>query len=66
MKKVMTDTFSKLMLNILVKTDEIHNDLPFLPERIKIEKFEKLVTGLHDKTTCVIQMRNIKQPLNHG
>ena len=24
-------------------------DLPFLPERMKIEKIEKLVANLHDK-----------------
>ena len=29
---------------------ELHNDLPFLPETMKIKKFEKLVTNLHDKT----------------
>ena len=28
----------------------LHNDLPFLPERMKIEKFGKLVANLHDKT----------------
>ena len=32
------------------KLHELHNDLPFSPERIKIEKIEKLVTNLHDKT----------------
>ena len=26
-----------------------HNDLPFLLERINIEKFEKIVANLHDK-----------------
>ena len=29
---------------------ELHNDLPFLPERMKIEQLEKLVANLHDKT----------------
>ena len=28
----------------------LHNDLPCLPERMKIEKVEKLVANLHDKT----------------
>ena len=28
------------------KLHELHNDLPFLPERMKIGKFEKLVTNL--------------------
>ena len=29
---------------------KLFNDLPFLPERIKFEKVEKLVTNLYDKT----------------
>ena len=32
----------------------LHNDLPFLPERMKIEKFEKLVANLHDKAEYVM------------
>ena len=44
-----------------------HNDLPFFQERMKIEKVEKHVDKLHDKTEYVIQyMRNLKQTLNHG
>ena len=31
------------------KLHEIHNDLSFLTERIKIEKVKKLVTNFHDK-----------------
>ena len=34
------------------------NDLPFLPERIKIEKVEKLVVNLYDKNEYVIHIRN--------
>ena len=33
---------------------------------MKIEKIEKLVTNLHDKTEYVIHIRNLKQALNHG
>ena len=40
--------------------------MPFLPERMKIEKVKKLVANLHDKTECVIHIRNSKQALNHG
>ena len=36
------------------------NDLPFLPERIKIEKVGKLVTNLHDENEYVIHIRNLK------
>ena len=31
-----------------------HNDLPFSPERMKIEKVEKHVANLHNKTKYVI------------
>ena len=50
----------------MFNTSRFHNDLPFLPERMKIEKVEKLVTNLHDKTEYVIPIRNLKQALNHG
>ena len=50
----------------LEKLHELHNDLAFLPERIKIKKFEKLVTNLHDKTESIIHIRNLKQALNNG
>ena len=47
------------------KLHEVHNDLPFLPERMKLGKIEKLVTNLHGKTEYVIHKRNLKQALNH-
>ena len=28
---------------------KLHNGFPFLPERMKIETVERLVTNLHDK-----------------
>ena len=48
------------------KLHELHNDLPFFPERKKIKKVEKLVTNLYDKNEYVIHIRNLKQALNHG
>ena len=39
---------------------ELHNDLPFLPKSMKIEKVGKLVANLHDKTEYVVQKRNLK------
>ena len=32
---------------------------------MKIEKVEKLVTNLHDKTEYVIHIKTLKQALNH-
>ena len=43
------------------KFHDLHNDLPFLPERLKSEKAEKLVANLVDKTEYVIQIRNLKE-----
>ena len=50
----------------LDKLHEIHNNLPFLLERLKIEKVEKLVINLHDKSEYVIFKRNLKQVLSNG
>ena len=50
----------------LEKLHEHRNGLPFLPERMKMEKVEKLVANLHDKSEYVIHMRNLKQVLIHG
>ena len=58
--------FFKVDVQYLEKLHEVHNDLPFLPERMKIEKVVKLVTNLHDKTEFVIHIRNLKKALIHG
>ena len=42
------------------KLHELRNELPFLPERVKvsIEKVKMLVANLHDKTEYAIHRRN--------
>ena len=57
--------FLEVDVQYLEKLHELHNDLPFLPERMKIGKFEKLIANLHDKTEYVIHTRNLKQVLNN-
>ena len=52
--------FLEVDVQYLEKLHELHNDLPFLPERMKIEKVKKLVTNLHDKAEYIIQIRNLK------
>ena len=42
---------------------DLHNDLPFLNERKTIEKVEKLITNLHDKTEHAVHIKNLKQAL---
>ena len=46
------------------KLHEFHNDLSFLPEKMKIEA-RNIVASFHSKTEYVIHIRNLKQALNH-
>ena len=48
------------------KIHKLHNDLPFLSERMKTEKVENFVSSLHNKIEYVIHIRKLKQTLNHG
>ena len=40
-------------------------DLPFLPKRMKIDKFKKLVCNLRNKKKYVVHIRSLKQALNY-
>ena len=40
----------------------LHEDLPFLPERMKIDKCKKLVCNLYDKKNYVVHIRSLKLP----
>ena len=48
------------------KLHKLHNDMPFLPEKMKINKTQKLVCNLHDKMKYVVHISILKQALNHG
>ena len=63
MKKVVKDIFFNMIFNSPKKLQELSNDLPLLPERIKIEKIGKLTANLYDKTEYLIYIRNLKQSL---
>ena len=41
--------FLEVDVQYLQKLNNRHNDLTFLPERVKIEKVKKVVANLHDK-----------------
>ena len=41
-------------------------DLPFLPEKIKINKIEKLICNLSNKEKLFCHIRLLRQVLNHG
>ena len=48
------------------KLFDLHKDLPFLPERKKINKVEKLIYNIEDKEKHVVHIKVLKQALNHG
>ena len=48
------------------KIHNLHSDLPFLPEKLKIKKCNKLVCNVQDKKNVVVHIRALKQALNHG
>ena len=55
--------FLEVDVQYLQKLHEHHNNFPFLFEKMKIEKVQKLVANLHDNTEYVIHIRNLKQAL---
>ena len=48
------------------KLHDLYSDLPFLPRRMKIDKCKKLVRNLQNKKKYVVQIKSLKQALNHG
>ena len=48
------------------KLQNLHSDLPFLPERMVINNTKKLVCNLNDKKNYIIHINVLKQALDHG
>ena len=48
------------------KLHDLQSDLPFSPERMKIDKCKKLVCNLHNKKKYAVHIRSLKKALNHG
>ena len=57
MKKVIKDIFLEVHIQFLKKLHEPHNNLQFVPTRMKVENF---VANLRDKTGYVIHVINLK------
>ena len=45
---------------------DLHNDFPFVCEKMKINKVEKLVPNLYNKKKYEIHIRALDQALKHG
>ena len=57
----------KWMLNIQIsRLHELHSDLPFLSERMEVNKCKKLVCNLFNKKKYVAHINTLKEALNHG
>ena len=56
--------FLEVDVQYLEKLHELHHDLSFPSERIKIEKVKRLVANLRDKTEYITYMKNLKNTLN--
>ena len=48
------------------KLFDLHKDLPFLPERKKVNQIEKRICNIEDKEKYVVHINVLKQALNHG
>ena len=48
------------------KLFDFYKDLPFSPERKKVNKVDKLICSIEDKEKYVMHIRVLKQALNHG
>ena len=48
------------------KLQNLHSDLPFLPERMVINNTKKLVCNLNDKNNYIVHINVLKQALDHG
>ena len=66
MKFVTKDIFLKQIFIIQKNYLVFIKIYPFLPERKKVEKVEKLICSIEDKKKYVIHIRALKQALNHG
>ena len=48
------------------KLQNLHSDLPFLPERMIINNTKKSVCNLNDKKNYIVHINVLKQALDHG
>ena len=49
-----------------IKLQNLHSDLPFLPERMIINNTKKFVCNLNDKKNYIVHINVLKQALDHG
>ena len=64
-KKYNKNSIKRYILEVDVKypkkLHDSHSDLPFLPRRMKIDKWKKLVCNLHNEKKYVVHIKSLKQ-----
>ena len=55
-----------MIILLLINLHYLPSDLTFFLERIRINKYDKLICSLYVKNRYVVHMRTLKQALNHG
>ena len=58
--------FTETDVEYLKELHALHSDLPFLPERMEVNKCKKLICNLYDKKNYGDHISSLKQALNHG
>ena len=48
------------------KLHDLHNDIPFMCNKMKVNGVEKLIPNLYNKRKYIIHIRALKQALDHG
>ena len=56
----------KVELDYPCELQNLHSDLPFLPERMVVNKTKKLICNLQDNKDYVVHINVLKQALDHG
>ena len=52
--------FSEVNVQYRQEVHEVHNDLLFLPERVKVGKTEKLVANLYDRKEYFVLTKEVQ------
>ena len=64
-KKIQERIFLEVDVEYSKKLHENHSELPFLAEKMKIRREEKLVPNLRDKKRYVVHIKTMNQALKH-
>ena len=69
MKNYDEDSHKRYILEVDVEYSKdlhnLHRNLPFLSERMKLKKCSRLVCNFYDKKEYVVHIRALKQVLNY-